>query len=121
MTAAEIYELVKDWPREAWPERVYYKSECGIEFFIHADQNYADVCALPSPAISLMFEASGLAWLLKEAFVVRLFAMDGHGRTQITLSGSGATARKWGLDPRFEGPTRLHAISAAVRAAKGAA
>lgn len=111
MNAAEIYELVKDWrPGEAWPE--------GLRWAPHkpGQPERLDKWCLPNGRIDpahadLMLEAAGARWLddnLPSAW----------SRTWRRVSiDAPPTYEVWHADTLLgEGPTRLSAISAAIRA-----
>ena len=58
MTAKELYEIVKDVPREAWPEEIVW--DTGLEVWVDTwGATYP-----PVKRIALLFEASMTRWLM---------------------------------------------------------
>lgn len=108
MNAAEIHNIVKDWPKEAWPENVYYDwnrhGPKRVKHFIH-DDRYIDGVA------ELAFEGSGLRWLIDKAGEVYL---ADHSKTggvaRVTL---GDTRLK--CSRMYAGENMLAAIDAAIK------
>lgn len=120
MTASEIYELVKDWPREAWPEHVRWGGQ--FSFWARSEQFNGDI-AMRASVAELAFEASGIAWLVErnreESLTDVLDVLKPIGVVKFIAEWDGT----FGVDANdhnwYHGPTRLAAISAAVMAVKG--
>lgn len=113
MEAKELKKLVSHWPREAWPAGVGWAKNDDQPMIIEPQvwMTYIDI-----DHAALLFEASGMRWLLHEAIMVDAMALDGCGRTQLRLSGSGMPRKN--PEQRVEGPMPLHAISAAILATR---
>lgn len=101
MDAKAIYEIVKDWPRAAWPSGLSEDSDfaCTLTFFRHGDET------IPDHLVELAFEASGMRWLEngKDSPAFAYLWMDSY-----TVD--------YGNGKSFDGTTRLEAISAAILA-----
>lgn len=66
ITAEQVWALVKDWPREAWPDTLHYgnRAEWGQDCAAWWD----DRCSVPTSDTTTAhaFVGSGLAWLAKD-------------------------------------------------------
>ena len=125
-TAAELHALVAQWPEEAREMDLEYAPEGAKRY----SQTYDEARPIKNARWELEGEpisvrhaidlhvASGIRWLLTEAFVVRSYATHQNGRTRIVLYGSGARSRKWNIETPFEAPTLFLATHAAIVAAK---
>lgn len=102
MTAQELYDIVKDVPREAWPSMAepvngaWYMDK-------HPD---ADTC--PMENVVLMFEASMMRWLAKRGTFC-IDHMEGE-RPPVVTSYADGSARTW------KGSTIVEALAAACKA-----
>lgn len=106
MTATDLHELVSDWPREAWPEGLDFNDdENGYRPHWTLDNNTREFCQ-PAHAV-LMFEASGLRWLIDHGYAVWQDQVDGMFRV-----GPWNETRSW------EGKTLIEAIDAAIKGAQ---
>lgn len=120
MTPSELYEVVKDVPRIAWPLsdnrewRLVYREEEGLRpaaFWWRAEGGKFDGTWSNSemnPA--LLFEASMTRWLENEYDVHTSIATHTDGLFRI-YTGIGVCSGK--------GPTKLHALAAACKAVGG--
>lgn len=109
MNATALYEIVKDWPRAAWPENITWYDH---EAFGYADSGVRfDAVRRGLP---LMFEASGMRWLIGEGH--HMFEWE-VGETDNPSNPTTLTI----YNDTFLAPSILHGISAAVLASSGAA
>lgn len=110
MTAKELFFIVKGWPKEAWPDHSEFRP---------AHDGWADaflVAAMYAPieAAVLMFEASGLRWLIQSECSVGPILMDHNTNGESPVPFAIKTPRDgvW-----HRAPTLLHALSAAIQGA----
>jgi hypothetical protein len=102
LTAKELYELVKGWPREAWPDARFKDSDgkfVNVAKWIHGDGK------ISNQAAALMFTASGLGWLVKQ----KKTAVVHQRADDVRITDGWACPQVHG-----RGPTLLHALSAAI-------
>lgn len=140
MNAQDIYELVREWPREAWPEGVEYEvgsiGEDPLPMFVisldgievesdeidpaehwkgEGPEMVADpACLCPSQLAELLFEASGMRWLEQHGCVRTSKTSDGTNVLYEVSYGSDKKERRRGAKDRAS--TRIEAISKAVLA-----
>ncbi len=105
MTAEQVWALVKDWPREAWPVMsVSFRNEsvvCG------SSVELVDGLRIPTPIAAHAFVGSGLAWLVNEGHMPEVYrCAEGRGIR-------GGVVR----ETMAEEETLLQAVSSAVLAA----
>ena len=109
MTADELHKLVRDWPREAWPEAVEYNDKTVVGSW----RTHRGSFILIAHAV-LLFEASGARWLERETMApvsIRYDPTDDYTLVIMSCDDGGVhVGRKWNA------PTRIVAIDAAVRA-----
>lgn len=110
MNAIELYEVVKDVPREAWPHGpsrpMFY---CEVRGFYH---DCGMVCPLVvSWEAVMLFEASVMRWLLSKAIIVHVYYSHQDGRTSLTLNGSGINGTL-----HIDKPSLVEALAAACKA-----
>lgn len=110
MNAQELYELVKDWPREAWPEGVVVNPQpddypfMGVSDHMGIEPKPGDFFQIPAAHATLMFEASGMRWLdASGSFVAKL------------ASGTYSVVVRTDLSVRITSSSKLHAIDAAIK------
>ena len=110
MTAAELFEVVKDVPREAWPTTTtikYYAEDF--------DWWCTDRCHyVGSNVACLMFEASMAAWLARRTWIVKHEYYESEGPDDTTNGGWRVDRCGGGV---FEAPTRVAALAAACKEA----
>jgi hypothetical protein len=108
ITAEQVWALVKDWPREAWPDTLHYgnRAEWGQDCAAWWD----DRCSVPTSDTTTAhaFVGSGLAWLARnhKQGVLWLLDEDNWACAYQRLPRQNS----WGDSP-------LAAVSAAVLAA----
>ena len=121
MNAQEIYETVKDWPREAWPPYTKFIEEFkmpmidgeGNRTLHYTPTHWAiDYLKVPEELAAMIFEASGARWLERKT--------HGGVQTNVRLDDVFEVAYDDGNE-FHDAPTRLGAISAAVKATAGGA
>ena len=113
-TATELYALVKDLPREAWPMDVYHRrAEGGYSEHWTIDNGSEDFCK-PDHAV-LMFEASCLRLLmLKSSEPVEVFSVVvENSKTEYVVRWSSGWDEK-----KAVGDSLLSALVAAAKEAK---
>ena len=116
MDAKQLHELVKDWPREAWPEGLTWLLPDGqypiatIETIGTGDVVYRYRGIMPQHA-TLLFEASGMRWYIEQ----QRGAMKA---AYVALRDDGWWSVRYGEDSDADGSgdTIIEAISAAVLA-----
>ena len=104
-TAKQVWELVKDWPEEAWTPFWFGYTES------HTDgPTFYEQCGpiMPTTAMYVLM-GCGLEWLAKQ----RTYAICG---TRVYTGNYDSPLREWDI---FDGRTLFEAVSAAVLAAKG--
>lgn len=98
MDAKTLFELVKDWPREAWPEN--------ITWYDHESFGYAGSGVRFDGirrGLPLMFEVSGMRWL-EERITLKLVPQTAGGFYIFQDDGKPISAK-----------TRIGVISDAIR------
>lgn len=105
MTATELYELVKDVPREAWPDEI----EWDTHLIVFGCPHYPDWRLLENHAV-LLFEASMSRWLEEKTGGIQLYWKDDGKKRRHRVQDLWVVPNVKG-----EGPTRLHALAAACK------
>lgn len=108
MTAAEISDLVREWPIDARPGRIASVddrafSQAGMCYFCDKDGN-----AIDTDTVAHAFVGSGLAWLWSLGNQPALGRMDALGEVFIVTNGHTTI--------NYHSP--LEAVSAAILATK---
>lgn len=120
MTAEELYEIVKDWPENAYPFDTQYGTRQGRPS--STGVWYVDGTEIGSEHVAMLFESSGLRWLLNNGVQPLCFERNNSDRTPERhpqylpghylcedMSVGGCYRHSFG-------PTILHAISATIAA-----
>lgn len=117
MKASDIYELVREWPKAAWPKGVtgFLEHYVEIDVVAQGDRACCEHGHIFPDRAALLFEASGMRWLMER--------YDENDGVVITAHRSGEGAGMGFsvlIDRRpatyWHGPTLLHALSAAILA-----
>lgn len=119
MSGGELYELVKDWPKEAKPVGLTFGDDS--RWWLQKDRLSAGWPTFEDVAI-VMHEASGLRYLthahLWPTKIVPPELNDGKNEWAIVWPEEWADAKRGVATIFGTGPTLLHAISAAISALK---
>lgn len=116
-TAAEVWELVKDWPAEAKPKGVVVSWPKGMNSPEYAHLHHWSYLAdsgglthVPDHLAAALHAHAGLVWLMDHCPVAVMLSRWNDGSVGVQFLANG----DWHV-----GPTDLHAVSAAVRAVAG--
>jgi hypothetical protein len=109
MTAAELLALVKDWPKEAWPPALRFveRGNHGTNYWSAQIDQGAHPVACEHAA--LLFFAAGMIWLMNERRGYNICCWRGFNATE--------PPELWVIR-NATGESPLHALSAAILAAK---
>lgn len=109
MTAARLYEIVKDVPKDAWP-KVWYD-----EYDRLWHEHWNDCTILPDLA-KAAFVGAMVAWLIKEGSPssFTLLDMGDFQRVHEYHDGTG-----YEIMNNYDKPTLIEALAAACKATKG--
>lgn len=87
MTAADLFEIVKDVPRQAWPEGAYFGLAFGKPDFVAWEDG-----AKPSDRVAeLAFIGSMTAWLAGGLWINRRMHTDGEMIYKVKASDGGCS------------------------------
>lgn len=106
MTAAELFEVVKDVPREAWPTMVVFVANMWA-FETKAYPTGTKSHFIPTEVAELAFIGSMTAWLM---------VVCNRVETQVTPWGS-VECTTFGEESRKEAPSLVAALAAACKEA----
>lgn len=119
MNAQELYELVKDWPREAWPEGVVVNPQpddypfMGVSDHIGTNPRPTDYFNIPCVHAVLLFEASLMRWL--ESKTTGGICIETLAHEQNEVFWHVVFAVGW-AEADIRGQSLIHALASAVRA-----
>lgn len=103
MSASELFEVVKDVPKEAWPNGCFYLAENDDDWWELSRQNkHTLVCRFPVVHAVSLFESSIMRWLLERAGE-RMVGSGVHIKMGCVQVG----------ESRFVRPTFIEALAAA--------
>ena len=137
MTAAELYDIVKDVPREAWPECMFYNPHDEYPPFWkwitptdQRDKTYAG-CGRNTDEAELLFVGSMTKWRADSTAneseekcrdSLTIFANwcheDGRVGYLVTINGFGNCTHPHSPDESWFGTTLVAALAAACKAVK---
>lgn len=116
MNAAALYEIVKDWPKEAWPDHSEYKPA-------HDGRGDAFVVArayAPIEAAVMLFESAGIRFLHRQQTPTHYLCIQ-RGRfdaEQTRINRLAPLSKTWtDLSGGFQ-PTLIEAIASAIKESK---
>lgn len=108
MNTEQLYEIVKDWPREAWPEQLKYWSVTGTPRFYREGTLGLGVETRTDREAAALFRDSGLRWLLRQGIPI----ITGQCCADLFWAATTKQGERW------EGADLLLCISSAITRAK---